>query len=188
MYLMLYMLTITWPCYYYGCHKCQHLYVYVSVNFSRAALTSCSSLHPGMLSTVEAVLLISTGRTAVGKEWDIQGPVCSGFHHEVAFWWLTILLVWHFRSWRAGECVAEALSAHPGALASWARKYHSHKQILEEGQYWTLKLWGVNLALPSVRSKSQGVQLRPPFSAWGAVSWDGVRAHPLCKTASTVTI
>lgn len=86
----------------------QYLFVYISVNFSRATRKSHSSLHSVILFTIGAVPLISMDGTVMGKERDIQSPVCSGFHREVAFWWLTILLAWHFRSWRAGECVARS--------------------------------------------------------------------------------
>lgn len=84
-----------------------YLFVYISVNFSRATLKSPSSLHPGIVFTI-LFTLMSVDGTMMGKERDIQSPVCSGFHQEVAFWWLTILLAWHFRSWRAGECVARS--------------------------------------------------------------------------------
>lgn len=148
-----------------------YLFVYISVNFSRATLKSPSSLHPGILFTI-LFTLMSVDGTMMGKERDIQSPVCSGFHQEVAFWWLTILLAWHFRSWRAGCMWPEALSAHPRVPASRARKYHNHKQspasLLEEGQYWTLKLWGVNLALPSVRSQSRWVPAEAPLRCWGS--------------------
>lgn len=86
----------------------QYLFVYISVNFSRATLKSHSSLHTGILFTIGAVSLISMDGTVMGKERDIQSPICSGFHREVAFWWLTILLAWHFLSWRARECVARS--------------------------------------------------------------------------------
>lgn len=77
----------------HGYHECQHLPVPVSANCSRAVLMFNLSLRPGTLPTIGGVPSTSTRGTEMGKEWDIEGPVSSDFHPEVALWWLTILLV-----------------------------------------------------------------------------------------------
>lgn len=61
---------------------------------------------PGMPPTIGSVPLMSSDGTGMGNEWHSKDAVSSGFHSEVGFQWLTILLVWHFRGWSAGECVA----------------------------------------------------------------------------------
>lgn len=107
-----------------------------------------------------------------GEETRHSEPRLLGFHHEVAFWWLTILLAWHFRSWRAGECVAripECPSQSTSPLSQEVPQPQTEPCLSSGGsQYWTLKLWGVNLALTSVRSKSQWVPAKVPLRCWGS--------------------
>lgn len=57
---------------HYGYHKCQYVFVSISVNFSRATLKSPSSLHSGILFTIGTVPLIPMDGTVMGKERDIQ--------------------------------------------------------------------------------------------------------------------
>lgn len=109
------------------------------------------------------------------------------FCDAVEFQWLTSLLVWHFSVWSAGELAAR----NPGRT-SWSMIQESQKApqpqpmsclLLEEGKYWTLKLWGY---LGTHESLSWS-QLAPPFSAWGAQGWGRVMGrvgkHPLHMTS-----
>jgi len=86
-----------------------------------------------------------------GNEGNKADTINSVFCDAVAFRWLTILWVWPFRIWSAGSLQPETLSVPHGVCSRWVSRHHNHKQCLaflpEEGKYWTLKLWGVTLAL-----------------------------------------
>ena len=95
----------------------------------------------------------------------------SVFCNAVASWWLTILLVWHFRNWSAGE-----LAASSPECMSWNRVQVSQKAPQPQPtpglsfrgrQILNFEVVGCHLGTPE---KSQS-QLALALSAWRAQGW-----------------
>lgn len=169
------------PICYDGYHKCQHWFAYVSVNFPRAVVVSF------IFAPWHAV---SCGSCPIDVHWQKSNGEEMKHSGPRLLWlppWSGILVANHspglalpqLKSW--GVCGQKPWvpmpepgyhqPAEPGSTTT----TNSPSFLLEEGQYWTLKLWAANLALPRVRSQSQGVPAEASLLCWGSseLGWGG---------------
>lgn len=82
-----------------------------------------------------------------GSEWNSE-DIDSVFCNAVAYQWLTTLMHWHFHYLKCWEACSQKPWEHimEQDLVE-SERNHYHKRclafLLEEGKYWTLKLWAV---------------------------------------------